>query len=84
MLGLYQLLPDGGGEKARQGSGFIKRKLFQLLPDDGGENGDGPGPVYQQLHDGDNEQYFLYRWDINCICRHSDAALHAANKYLSL
>ena len=24
------------------------------------------GPVYRQLHDGDNEQYYLYRWDFSC------------------
>ena len=59
-LGLYQLLPDGG-EKAKKASGLFQG-LFQLLSD-GGEWG-SQGPVYRQLHDGDNdEQVHLYRWD---------------------
>ena len=33
--------------------------VYQLLPD----GGEGGSPVYRQLHDGDNEQYYLYRWD---------------------
>ena len=59
-LGLFQLLPDGG-EKAKKASGLFQG-LFQLLSD-GGEWG-SQGPVYRQLHDGDNdEQVHLYRWD---------------------
>ena len=75
-LGVFQLLPDGA-EKARKSSGFIKKRLFQLLPD--GEEGGSLGPVYRQLRDGGNWQYYLYRWDIDCI---HWSALHAANKYI--
>jgi len=37
--------------------------LFQLLPDDVSDDGKGgsQGPVYRQLHDGDNWQMYLYR-----------------------
>ena len=48
--------------------------LYQLLPDD--VKGASQGPVYQQRHDGDNEQYYLYRWAIDHI-------EHAENKFLS-
>ena len=37
--------------------------LYQLLSD---EKGDGQSPVYRQQHEGDNEHYYLYRWDIRC------------------
>ena len=36
-----------------------KMGLYQLMP----EKRD---PVYRQRHDGDNENYYIYRWDINC------------------
>jgi len=53
-----------GGAGESQGSLL---GLFQLLPD-GGEGGT-QGPVYRQLHDGDNQQVYLYRagdfWYVN-------------------
>ena len=39
-----------------------KMGVYQLLPD----GGEGGSPVYRQLHDGDNEQYYLYRWGFSC------------------
>ena len=38
--------------------------LYKLLPE---VTGDGGSPVYRQMHDGDNAEYFLYRWDPCCI-----------------
>ena len=38
--------------------------LYKLLPE---VTGDGGSPVYRQMHDGDNKEYFLYRWDPCCI-----------------
>ena len=32
--------------------------LYKLLPE---VTGDGGSPVYRQMHDGDNVEYFLYR-----------------------
>ena len=52
-----------GGAGEYHGS---KMGLYQLLPD-GAEKGDGQGPVYRQRHNGDNERYYLYRWDISCM-----------------
>ena len=36
--------------------------VYQLLPD----VGEGGSPVYRQLHDGYNLQYYLCRWDFSC------------------
>ena len=41
-----------------------KMGLYQLLSDGG--KGARQGPVYRQRHDGDNQQYYLYRWDMDC------------------
>ena len=51
-------LRSSGGAGEFQGAWL---GLYQLLPD-GGEGGN-QGPVYRQLHDGDNGQYYLFRWD---------------------
>ena len=68
---MVELRSSGGAGKER---GYCLG-VFQLLP--GGVKGGSQGPVYRQLHDG-NWQFYLYRWDIDCIhC----SALHAANKY---
>jgi len=45
---------EGAGECVGDALG-----LYQLLPD-GGEGG-RQGPVYRQRHDGDNQQFYLYR-----------------------
>ena len=55
-------LRSSGGAGEYQGSIM---GLYQLLPG-GGEKGDEQGPVYRQRHDGDNEHWYLYRWDISC------------------
>ena len=54
-------LRSSGGAGEYQGE---RLGLYQLLPD---EKGDGQSPVYRQRHDGDNEHYYLYRWDISCM-----------------
>ena len=52
---MVELRSSGGaGEKWGHWLG-----VFQLLPD--GEGKARKGPVYRQLHDGDDEQIYLYR-----------------------
>ena len=38
--------------------------LYKLFPEVTGDDG---SPVYRQMHDGDNAENFLYRWDPCCI-----------------
>ena len=59
--------------------------LYQMLPDKSQGvlssliPGGRQGPVYRQLHDGDNHQYYLYRWDINCTA-HTVCCIHLTTK----
>ena len=54
-------LRSSGGAGENHGD---KLGLYQLMSDGG--KGARQGPVYRQRHDGDNQQYYLYRWDMNC------------------
>ena len=59
-LGLYQLMPDGVDKLARM---TLIRNTDSDTVYDGGEV-DRQGPVYQQLHNTNQEHIYLYRWDI--------------------
>ena len=51
--------------------------LYKLLPE---VTGDGGSPVYRQMHDGDNKEYFPYRWDpcsIQCTGNDNDDPFHS-------
>ena len=53
---------------SRSGAGEHQSSKLGLyhLTTDTREESKRQGPVYQHLHDGDNEQYYLYRWDFSC------------------
>ena len=54
-------LRSSGGAGEYQGD---KPGLYQLLP--GGGEGGMQGPVYRQLHNTNDQHFYLYRWDIDC------------------
>jgi len=70
-------LRSSGGAGEYEGH---KLGVFQLLPDDGGKGG-SQGPVYRQLHDGDNWQCYLYRagdiWWVSRVVGVDDGYLKA-------
>ena len=55
---LVELRSSGG---AGEGYGS-KLGLYQLLPG-GGEEERTQGPVYQQLHNTNDQHVYIYRWD---------------------
>ena len=52
--------------RSRSGAGeYLGDRLgLYHLTKDTREESQRQGPVYRQLHDGDNKQWYLYRWEM--------------------